>query len=430
MSWANPAAWLGIGVVALPIVIHLLGRRPARVLRVPTLRFVGASQILPRRRTRVQDPWLLAVRMSILALAVAAFAGPRLDAGNAVDARAIARAIVVDTSRSMMRATPAGPRALDVARQRADSLARGATVATTVEAGDVPRALPGASAWLARQGMRGEVVIVSDFDVLAIDSSDVARIPRPYGVRLSRVAVSTDSVPPEVSAGPSPALTLLAAPSDAARLRATQSAAQALVPGPTPPSADAIEIVFPSYPAFDVWRRTATPPRRTWMIDLVTRLRRDSLLVDAASLPATESLAHSPGTLAVAFDAVERPIIDAAVTVDRGSRLVLFSAAPAGSVTAAALVAAIRRSAMAAVAPWEADRRVIDDRRLAAWERAASADAPADVSRLDGGAGDVASSMLTRLLWGLALLLLAVETWLRRTRPRDTRTLIADDRAA
>lgn len=441
MSWDNGAAWLGIGFIALPILIHLLGRRPARVLRFPTLRFLGATTVLPLRRTRVQDPLLLAVRIGILGAAVAAFAGPRLDEGGAADIGSTARVILVDTSRSMLRATPTGARAIDVAHQRADSFARGATIATTLDVGDLPRALPGASAWLARQGMRGEVVIVSDFSVLAVDSADVALIPEQFGVRLSRVAVSTDSAtaPGPAAAGDatsdaispvgSHAPTLFAAAGDSARLRATRSAAESLVPIAPPAISDSIAIAFPSSAQFEALRRASAPPRTAWMVDLVARLRRDSLLVDAAWLAPPDSLARSARTLAVAFATNDHVVVDAGVAPGASSRLVLFAAAPPGSVLAAALVAATRRATAPIAAPWEADRRVIDDRRLAAWQRPPSTERPSSVRHGDADAS-MGSSRLTRALWGLVLLLLGLETWLRRDRPRRMQTLIADDRAA
>jgi hypothetical protein len=112
MTWGNPWAWAGLVTVALPILIHLLGRGHARVHRFPTLRFLEASRLLPTRRTRVHDWWLLVTRVGILAVAVAALAQPALRTANRTRAlgRALARAIVLDTSFSMLRATPASGR--------------------------------------------------------------------------------------------------------------------------------------------------------------------------------------------------------------------------------------------------------------------------------------------------------------------------------
>ena len=78
MIWQNPWAWLGMVGVALPILIHLLGRGHARVLRFPTLRFIDPSRLLPTKRSRIQDPLLLAVRVAIVGCAAIALAQPLL----------------------------------------------------------------------------------------------------------------------------------------------------------------------------------------------------------------------------------------------------------------------------------------------------------------------------------------------------------------
>ena len=115
MIWLNPWAWLGLLGVALPVLIHLLGRGHARVHRFPTLRFLGASRLLPTRRTRIHDLPLLLVRIGAVALAVAALAQPLVltaKRARSLD-RGLARAIVVDTSASMRRATPGGTSAIE-----------------------------------------------------------------------------------------------------------------------------------------------------------------------------------------------------------------------------------------------------------------------------------------------------------------------------
>src|ERR1043166_6684007 len=105
MIWLNPWAWAGLVALALPIAIHLLGRGHARVHKFPTLRFLEASRLLPTRRTRVRDLLLLAVRIGILAAAVAALAQPLLltpGLKQSLD-RGLGRAVILDTSASMSR---------------------------------------------------------------------------------------------------------------------------------------------------------------------------------------------------------------------------------------------------------------------------------------------------------------------------------------
>ena len=47
MIFQHPIAWLGLAAIAVPILVHLLGRRRARRVKFPTLRFVPASPLRP-----------------------------------------------------------------------------------------------------------------------------------------------------------------------------------------------------------------------------------------------------------------------------------------------------------------------------------------------------------------------------------------------
>ena len=138
MIWLNPWAWIGTIAIAIPIAVHLLGRRHPRRQVFPTLRFLSISRLVPARRTRPVDLALLAIRIGIVLLAVAALAQPVfLSRANATEAgRAIVRAIVVDTSASMSRPTPGGARAVDTARIEAARFAQEATRSTVIESAD------------------------------------------------------------------------------------------------------------------------------------------------------------------------------------------------------------------------------------------------------------------------------------------------------
>ena len=76
MRWQNPWAWLGLAMLALPVLVHLFSRRPARVAAFPSLRFIDVSRLLPTRRLQLSDVPLLLVRMAIVAMAVAGLAQP------------------------------------------------------------------------------------------------------------------------------------------------------------------------------------------------------------------------------------------------------------------------------------------------------------------------------------------------------------------
>src|SRR4051794_39243167 len=183
MSWQNPLALLGVLAVALPVLIHLLGRGHAKVHRFPTLRFLDASRLLPTRRTTVHDLPLLLVRSAILALAAVALTQPlwltkarrrSMDGG-------LARAIIVDTSASM-----AG--SIDSARAVARRSAAEAQISVVVESGDPRGELIGAVGWLTRQGRRGEIVIVSDFQRGSVERNDLAAVPPSVGIALLRTS--------------------------------------------------------------------------------------------------------------------------------------------------------------------------------------------------------------------------------------------------
>ncbi|HEX5214731.1 MAG TPA: BatA domain-containing protein, partial [Vicinamibacterales bacterium] len=176
MIWRNPLAWLGIAAVAIPILVHLIGRRTPRRLPFPTLRFVTLAPTLPSRRHRLTDLPLLAVRIALIAAAVAALAQPWWPRTVAQTNGGIARALVVDSSVSMTRFVAPGRTALDEGRALAAAAAAGASVTRVVEAGALHTALPAALGWLATQSGTHEIIAFSDFQRGALDDADVAAV--------------------------------------------------------------------------------------------------------------------------------------------------------------------------------------------------------------------------------------------------------------
>ena len=43
MIWQHPLAWIGLISLAVPLLVHLVGRRRPKLLRFPTLRFFELS---------------------------------------------------------------------------------------------------------------------------------------------------------------------------------------------------------------------------------------------------------------------------------------------------------------------------------------------------------------------------------------------------
>jgi hypothetical protein len=190
MIWLNPLAWLGLAVIALPILLHLIGRRrPVRV-RFPTVRFLPASALSQARR-RIEDVPLLLVRIAILTAAVAALAQPVFPtAARALVAARPARAIVIDASASMSRAGADGSTALAMARARARALATDARAAETIETGSLPAGIASALTWLDGQRGAREVVVLSEFHAGTLAGADVARVPLSIARRFERVAIA------------------------------------------------------------------------------------------------------------------------------------------------------------------------------------------------------------------------------------------------
>lgn len=76
MFFLNPLALIGLALLSLPVIIHLLARRRARVLDFPTLKFLRETPSFRLRPRRIRQPLLLALRVSALLLIVLALARP------------------------------------------------------------------------------------------------------------------------------------------------------------------------------------------------------------------------------------------------------------------------------------------------------------------------------------------------------------------
>jgi hypothetical protein len=412
MIWLNPWAWIGASAIALPILIHLLGRGHARALRFPTLRFLEASRLLPTRRTRVHDVLLLILRCCAILVAAAALARPliltqqrkqSLDPG-------LARAIVVDASVSMKRLMPSGVSALDSARREARSIAAGAASSTIVESSDPSRAIASANEWLARQGMRGELIVLSDFQNGVVDSADFNVVKKEFGISLRRISVAAaSSVETRATSRGidiaargtlvgdrtdaewlargassfSDAVVLLGGDTDRDAIRATQEAAQTIaVPSPVD-TTRRIAIVFSSYADASKLKAAATTAYSVWMVDVLARLRQDSI----------------GGGSSGVRDVGGRP------------RLMLFTELAPGTVAAARLVAAADQALSIADPENQLGPGIISDKALATLQRPASDDVPSQARRI--GASGPSDG---RWLWLVVLALLGIETVLRKSK--------------
>jgi hypothetical protein len=433
VPFRNPWALAGLAAMLLPLLVHLLSRAPASRRAFPTLRFVEATRLPPRRFTRVHDPLLMAVRMLVVGAAAVALAHPVLPVGDRRAEMQLVRAVVLDTSASV-RGT-----GLDSARRTADALAAAAATSLVIPTADPGAAVAGAAEWLAgRHGMH-ELVVVSDFQRGALDGAGLAAVPARYGVRLVRtptaataraftlpatrgavdVAVDGERVLARwrndtVVARRYGVRVEVASPGLRALARATLPAADALFADALFASDSARPVVRIDTGAVPVVAGVDSVP--AWAAALLLALARDPLLAEAARMDAGDRAAR--GALTLVHDAAGRVRIAAS---SRGARelAIAIGVDRADAPLAAALLVAVERAARAdAGDPREHEPLTIADDSLRAWSRA-----PADTvlamaggmrtapdAPTDGGASDA------RWFWALALLLLGVEWLLRRGR--------------
>jgi hypothetical protein len=440
LLWLNPAAWLGLLAIAVPVAIHLLLRREAPPTPFPTIRFLVPSRPVAIRRQIPSDWILLAVRAGIVSAAVAALAGPLLEtrAREAMWASRIARAIVIDTSASMKR--PAGPESPESrARTSAEEETRSAFRTARIESADLRAAMRQATAWLGDQPPSSrEIVCISDFQTGALSQADLDLVPPAIGLRFVAVGAPERSI---TGRGPRvffdlaafvPSATMTRDRTEARFEAAADSAtggdagivviaaererpaAEAAVRAALAAGAHAgaagkpVAIVWPDGRR-EVRERTLEP----WMAGVIARLVEDRTLLDAVAAapdgvmrPEGES---GRGWVPILRDRHGRPRVGAAAIDTHGaSRLgLLVLAEPSGVLSPALVQAALNATVEDA---WsELEPAVVDRGELQRWEREpAGPQLPQQLPDRDG-----------RWLWLLALALLAAEAWLRRGRLTD-----------
>ena len=82
MQLINPAIIYGLGLAAVPVVLHMLLRARPKPHLFPALRLLQARRRHNRRRLRLRHIWLLLLRILLIALLVLAVARPKLPAAD------------------------------------------------------------------------------------------------------------------------------------------------------------------------------------------------------------------------------------------------------------------------------------------------------------------------------------------------------------
>ncbi len=103
MGFLTPALLAGIGLIAVPIVLHLVMRRQPRQHTFPALRFVKQRQEANRRRLNFRHLLLLALRCLLIAGIAFALARPTLSGSGlrGKEGQPLAVALVMDNSLRM-----------------------------------------------------------------------------------------------------------------------------------------------------------------------------------------------------------------------------------------------------------------------------------------------------------------------------------------
>jgi len=103
LSFLTPALLAGVGLVAIPLILHLLMRRKPVPKEFPALRFLRTRAVANRRRLRLSHLLLLLLRMAGLVLLAVALARPTLRGARwlAAGEGPVAAVLVFDTSPRM-----------------------------------------------------------------------------------------------------------------------------------------------------------------------------------------------------------------------------------------------------------------------------------------------------------------------------------------
>ena len=419
MTWLAPWAFAAGILLAGPVLVHMLLRRNARRVLFPATHLLTATRAAAVRFRRPSDAGLLALRLLIVAAAVAAAARPLFLTPwrmSQWDART-SRAVVVDTSPSMPRP--------DVADGLAKQEMATAFHAQRFAGANLRETLNHAVRWIAETPpSRREIVVISDFQRGSLDASAIAAIPASTGVRLVRagtqppertvtlpgvagwrgavwqpaMAIDRDSTQAtwtrQRDVEPPSWLIPIAAPGDEGAADRAFRAAASFGVAPGDPSRR-VAVIFKGG-RFD--GRGPQPVRARWMAPAVLALRESRLLRETDIEVTT---GESDGVLVV-----QAPVAAAATSAAAVLRAVILAVRPP------------------TVADGEAETVTLADVEIAGWARPA---AP-----VTGRVGRAVDEGDARWFWIAAVMLLLLEGWIRRTnggRAREERDVVHADAA-
>ena len=440
MTWLNPLALFGLLALAVPILVHLFGRRVAKRQRFPSLRLLQLLTTTPTTRSQPSDILLLLLRCAAVGAAAFALAQPRFTTANRQrQERAPARVVIIDTSESMKRLTSDGRPALDRAREIGQTLLDSAREGTIVRTGRPGSNIAAATSWLETRSGAREVVVVSDFQRGAVNDGDLAAVPPGVGIVFRKIptGVRTDSIIGDVgltlridpgtdetdvawrvtSVPAAFPLTVLTPPGDSAATRASVAAVADRSPLAT--ATHSIAIVFPGYAGTGDLIRQVTSPREPWQGAFLLALHRNRLF--RKNTGAADSSSCGPPVGTTLLRNARGSAVAALGAGQPGSphELVVFSCLRPGTLASTSLLAALVDAASPEAPYGELEPTTLPDEKLRQWERPSSDVAPRGVET---------TSPDGRWFWLLALLLLGVEQWVRRKARRRTPEVVIAER--
>ena len=187
LVWLNPVAWWGLLFTALPVIIHLVARHRGRRLLFPSLKFIPTVPMAALRRREITEWPLLVVRIAIVALATAAFAGPVV----------VSSARRAGWNQRVVRATVSTIADEGVARDRIAGEKRSSFVHAHFSAAHLPDAIRDAASWMKQQPPAArELVVIGDLRDGLLLERDLDLVAPSAGLRFVAVDSGRAGPPP------------------------------------------------------------------------------------------------------------------------------------------------------------------------------------------------------------------------------------------
>lgn len=181
LQWLVPMAAVGALALLVPLLLHLLSRRPPDVVSFPSLQLLRRAALRPTQRARLTDIPLLVVRMAVLGAAVLALMQPAWQHREAGVAASPSVLVLRDTT-----ALPLEESATVDERRGLGSMDSTGTHTDVrlLAPAQLRDGLHAAVAWLSTRPAPRVLEVHSRFPLWAIDSADVQALPADITLRL------------------------------------------------------------------------------------------------------------------------------------------------------------------------------------------------------------------------------------------------------